>query len=142
MLSRAWSSYHEIALYFLITLPPGSAPLEAEAFDAVDAGTPLRFRWFARAKASISSVPDTSGTPKPINATGLLRTLATDPSYSQRSATIGSIAVARRTGTYDATSATASIAITASTSGTVLSTGNVTGASACAVVTAARTCAA
>src|SRR5688572_14597961 len=28
--------YHEIALYFLLRFPPGSAPLEVEAFDGAD----------------------------------------------------------------------------------------------------------
>lgn len=50
--------------------------------------------------------------------------------YSERSAATGSTLVARRPGPWDATSATASIAITATTIGTVVSTGSVTGASA------------
>ena len=47
--------------------------------------------------------------------------------YSQRSATIGSTVVARRTGTYDATSATANIATAATRMGTVMSMGSVKG---------------
>jgi hypothetical protein len=67
---------------------------------------------------------------------------ATPNLHSSRRATIGSTVVARRTGTNDATSATTSIATAASTSGTMLSTGSVTGASACAAVTIESTFAA
>src|SRR5262245_5201710 len=34
-------SYHELALYFLIRLPQGAAPLGAEAFDRIDGDVPL-----------------------------------------------------------------------------------------------------
>lgn len=50
-------SYHELALYFLIRLPPGSAPLAADAFDSVDAGIPLRFMWFAIEAKQLARLP-------------------------------------------------------------------------------------
>lgn len=49
--------YHELALYFLIRLPPGSAPLTAEAFDAVDAAVPLKFKWFPIEPGRLASLP-------------------------------------------------------------------------------------
>lgn len=49
--------YHELALYFLIRLPPGSAPLKAEAFDAVDASVPLKFNWFPVEPRQLASLP-------------------------------------------------------------------------------------
>jgi len=39
-------SYHELALYFLIRFPPGTAHLHTDAFDRIDAGVTFRFRWF------------------------------------------------------------------------------------------------
>ncbi len=50
-------NYHELALYFSIRFPPGSAPLNAEAFDAADAGIPLRFRWFSVERKQLASLP-------------------------------------------------------------------------------------
>jgi ADP-ribose pyrophosphatase YjhB (NUDIX family) len=50
-------NYHELALYFLIRFPPGSAPLNAEAFDAADAGIPLRFKWFSVEQQQLASLP-------------------------------------------------------------------------------------
>jgi len=38
--------YHELAQYFLIRFPEGTAPLRAEAFDRINAGVRFRFRWF------------------------------------------------------------------------------------------------
>ena len=49
--------YHEIALYFLLRFPPGSAPLEVEAFDGADAGIPLRFRWFPIRRQELAGLP-------------------------------------------------------------------------------------
>lgn len=39
-------SYHELALYFLIRFPQGTAPLRTDAFDRIDAGVTFKFRWF------------------------------------------------------------------------------------------------
>lgn len=50
-------SYHELALYFLIRFPPGSAPLAGEAFDRMDAGVPLRFRWFPLRREELVELP-------------------------------------------------------------------------------------
>jgi 8-oxo-dGTP pyrophosphatase MutT (NUDIX family) len=50
-------NYHELALYFLIRFPPGSAPLNAEAFDAADAGIRLMFKWFAVERQQLASLP-------------------------------------------------------------------------------------
>ena len=50
-------NYHEVALYFLIRFPPGSAPLNAAAFDAVDAAVPLRFKWFRVEPKLLASLP-------------------------------------------------------------------------------------
>lgn len=50
-------SYHELALYFLIRLPPGSAPLSVDAFDAVDAAVPLKFRWYPVEPTQLASLP-------------------------------------------------------------------------------------
>ena len=50
-------NYHELALYFLIRLPPGSAPLNARMFDATDSGTPLRFTWFSVEREQLASLP-------------------------------------------------------------------------------------
>jgi ADP-ribose pyrophosphatase YjhB (NUDIX family) len=50
-------NYHELALYFLIRFPPGSAPLSAEAFDAVEGGTRLRFKWFSIEPRQLASLP-------------------------------------------------------------------------------------
>jgi 8-oxo-dGTP pyrophosphatase MutT (NUDIX family) len=49
--------YHELALYFLIRLPPGSAPLNLRAFDATDSGTLLRFKWFSVEREQLASLP-------------------------------------------------------------------------------------
>ena len=49
--------YHEIALYFLIRFPPGSAPVSVEAFDAADAGVPLRFTWFPILRRELADLP-------------------------------------------------------------------------------------
>ena len=49
--------YHEIALYFLMRLPPGSAPLGAEAFDGVDGAVTLRFRWFPLVQEVLAGLP-------------------------------------------------------------------------------------
>jgi ADP-ribose pyrophosphatase YjhB (NUDIX family) len=38
-------SVHELALYFLIRLPPGSRPLTLSAFASTDGDTRLQFRW-------------------------------------------------------------------------------------------------
>jgi ADP-ribose pyrophosphatase YjhB (NUDIX family) len=40
-------NYHELALYYLITLPPDSAILQKEVFKGIEAGTDLTFRWFS-----------------------------------------------------------------------------------------------
>jgi ADP-ribose pyrophosphatase YjhB (NUDIX family) len=50
-------SYHEIALYFLIALPPGSAPLTADTFDSADASSPTRFRWFGIEPERLARLP-------------------------------------------------------------------------------------
>ena len=50
-------NYHEVALYFLIRFPAGSAPLNAEAFDGADATVPLRFKWFAVERTQLASLP-------------------------------------------------------------------------------------
>jgi ADP-ribose pyrophosphatase YjhB (NUDIX family) len=50
-------SYHELALYFLIRFPQGSAPLDAEAFDRSDGGVPLRFRWFPVRREELVALP-------------------------------------------------------------------------------------
>lgn len=50
-------SYHELALYFLIRLPPGSAPLNSEAFDGAEADVPLRFRWFPLRRETLAALP-------------------------------------------------------------------------------------
>jgi len=50
-------SYHELAMYFLIRFPPGSAPLDAEAFDRSDAGVPLRFKWFPIRHEELAALP-------------------------------------------------------------------------------------
>jgi ADP-ribose pyrophosphatase YjhB (NUDIX family) len=49
--------YHELALYFLIRFPSGSAPLSAEAFDGSDAGVLLRFRWFPVLRDELARLP-------------------------------------------------------------------------------------
>jgi ADP-ribose pyrophosphatase YjhB (NUDIX family) len=49
--------YHEIALYFLLRLPSGSAPLSVEAFDSSDAGVPLKFRWFPILRQELAGLP-------------------------------------------------------------------------------------
>ena len=49
--------YHEIALYFLLRLPPGSAPLSVEAFTSSDAGVPLKFRWFPILRQELARLP-------------------------------------------------------------------------------------
>jgi len=50
-------NFHELALYFLIHFPPCSAPLDAEAFDATDAGVALRFRWFPVHRETLVDLP-------------------------------------------------------------------------------------
>ena len=50
-------SYHELALYFLVRLRPGSAPLDSEAFDGVESGMPLRFRWFPLRREALVALP-------------------------------------------------------------------------------------
>jgi ADP-ribose pyrophosphatase YjhB (NUDIX family) len=50
-------SYHELAFYFLIRLPPDSAYLHVEAFDRSDAGVPLRFRWFPVRREALVALP-------------------------------------------------------------------------------------
>ena len=50
-------SYHELALYFLIRLPPGSAPLYREAFDGAEGEMPLRFRWFPLRREELVALP-------------------------------------------------------------------------------------
>jgi ADP-ribose pyrophosphatase YjhB (NUDIX family) len=50
-------NYHEVALYFLIRFPPGSAPLNAAACDAVDAAVPLRFKWFRVEPTQLANLP-------------------------------------------------------------------------------------
>jgi 8-oxo-dGTP pyrophosphatase MutT (NUDIX family) len=51
------SSYHELALYFAIRVPPGSVPLRAESFDRSDGGVPLRFKWFPVQEAALAALP-------------------------------------------------------------------------------------
>jgi 8-oxo-dGTP pyrophosphatase MutT (NUDIX family) len=50
-------SYHELALYFLMHFRPGSAPLNAEAFDGVEGDVTLRFRWFPIRHAALAALP-------------------------------------------------------------------------------------
>jgi len=50
-------NYHELALYFLIRLPGGSAPLNSREFDASDAGTLLKFKWFPVDPEQLASLP-------------------------------------------------------------------------------------
>ena len=50
-------SYHELALYFLIRFRPESAALHAEAFDRLDSGVTLRFRWFPVQREALASLP-------------------------------------------------------------------------------------
>jgi ADP-ribose pyrophosphatase YjhB (NUDIX family) len=50
-------SYHELSLYFLMRFPPGSAPLRAEAFDRIDAGVPMRFRWVPVTRDALGALP-------------------------------------------------------------------------------------
>jgi ADP-ribose pyrophosphatase YjhB (NUDIX family) len=50
-------NYHELALYFLIRFPPGCAPLNAEAFTAVDGGIPLMFQWYSVEPKQLASLP-------------------------------------------------------------------------------------
>jgi len=49
--------YHEIALYFLMRLPPGSAPLAAESFDGVDGDVTLRFAWRSLRREALEALP-------------------------------------------------------------------------------------
>jgi ADP-ribose pyrophosphatase YjhB (NUDIX family) len=49
--------YHEIALYFLIRFPPGSAPLGVEAFNSSDGGVTLRFKWFPILRDELAGLP-------------------------------------------------------------------------------------
>ncbi|MHC4472856.1 MAG: NUDIX hydrolase [Planctomycetota bacterium] len=39
-------TYHELCLYYLMELPPGSEALERESFESEDCGVGLEFRWF------------------------------------------------------------------------------------------------
>jgi ADP-ribose pyrophosphatase YjhB (NUDIX family) len=50
-------SYHELALYFLIRFPQGSAPLSSDAFDGAEADMPLRFRWFPVRRETLAALP-------------------------------------------------------------------------------------
>jgi ADP-ribose pyrophosphatase YjhB (NUDIX family) len=50
-------SYHELAMYFLIRFPSASVPLQAEAFDRLEAGVPLRFRWFPVRTRELIALP-------------------------------------------------------------------------------------
>ena len=50
-------SDHVLALYFLIRLPPGSAPLSREAFDGAEGEMPLRFRWFPLRREELVALP-------------------------------------------------------------------------------------
>ena len=50
-------SYHELALYFLIHFRQGSAALDSEAFDGVEADMPLRFRWFPVRREELVALP-------------------------------------------------------------------------------------
>ena len=49
--------YHEIALYFLMRLPPESAPLGAEGFDGVDGTIALRFEWHPLHRDALEALP-------------------------------------------------------------------------------------
>lgn len=40
-------NYHELALYYLMTLPPDCRILQKETFKGIEAGTDLTFRWFS-----------------------------------------------------------------------------------------------
>lgn len=51
------SSYHELALYFLIRFRPGSAPLGSETFDGAEADVPLKFRWFPVRREALAALP-------------------------------------------------------------------------------------
>jgi ADP-ribose pyrophosphatase YjhB (NUDIX family) len=50
-------NYHEVALYFLIRFPPGSGLLNAKAFEAADAGVPLKFKWVSIDPNELASLP-------------------------------------------------------------------------------------
>jgi 8-oxo-dGTP pyrophosphatase MutT (NUDIX family) len=49
--------YHELALYFLIHFRQGSTPLQSEAFDGVEGGVLLRFRWFPVRPDALAALP-------------------------------------------------------------------------------------
>ena len=50
-------SYHEIALYFLISFPPDSRPLALSAFEATDGETTLQFQWFPLEDETLANLP-------------------------------------------------------------------------------------
>jgi ADP-ribose pyrophosphatase YjhB (NUDIX family) len=50
-------SYHEVALYFLISLPPGSKPMARKVFEVSDAATTLRFRWVPLERETLANLP-------------------------------------------------------------------------------------
>jgi len=50
-------SYHELALYFAIRFPSGSAPLRADSFDRSDGSVPLRFKWCPVQQEALAALP-------------------------------------------------------------------------------------
>jgi len=50
-------SYHELALYFEIRFPPDSTPLTHTAFEAIDGGTTLQFKWFPLHEQTLAGLP-------------------------------------------------------------------------------------
>lgn len=50
-------SYHEVALYFLIRFPQGSAPLRSEAFDRDEGKLLFHFRWFPVERDALEHLP-------------------------------------------------------------------------------------
>jgi 8-oxo-dGTP pyrophosphatase MutT (NUDIX family) len=50
-------SCHEIALYFLIRLPPESMPLTTNSFESLDGDVLLRFKWVPLSEEQLASLP-------------------------------------------------------------------------------------
>jgi ADP-ribose pyrophosphatase YjhB (NUDIX family) len=50
-------SYHEIALYFLVQFPESSLPRTAAAFDRLDGGVLLRFKWHSVQADQLTQLP-------------------------------------------------------------------------------------
>jgi 8-oxo-dGTP pyrophosphatase MutT (NUDIX family) len=50
-------SYHEVAIYFLMHLPDGSAPQTSRTFTSIDAGVTLLFEWFPAQPAVLAALP-------------------------------------------------------------------------------------